>query len=155
MRDALGRHTALDTCSRPSPCSFRGRTLQYVGRVLRAHGDKIDLAVHDYVDALSPVLKAMHGQAPTVIRHTRLRHYFNALTGCVKDLDAQNAGLLRRIRPDLTSEQARCVAVAYRKNGGLKEAVLSNGSDASNQIIDRALISASATCKVSPPVSVS
>lgn len=29
-------------------------------RVRRAHDDKHDLEVHDYVDALSPVLKAMH-----------------------------------------------------------------------------------------------
>ena len=36
--------------------------MQYVGRVLRAHDDKIDLEVHDYVDILSPVLKAMHAK---------------------------------------------------------------------------------------------
>ncbi len=36
--------------------------MQYVGRVLRADDDKIDLEVHDYGDILSPVLKAMHAK---------------------------------------------------------------------------------------------
>lgn len=53
---------ALDTMFLAFPLSFKGRMVQYVGRVLRAHDDKHDLEVHDYVDTLSPVLKAMHAK---------------------------------------------------------------------------------------------
>lgn len=58
---------SLDTLFLAFPLSFKGRVVQYVGRVLRTHADKTDLEVHDYVDTLSPVLKAMHAK--------RLRSY--------------------------------------------------------------------------------
>ena len=53
---------ALDTLFLAFPVSFRVQIVQYVGRVLRAHDAKTDLEVHDYVDILSPVLKAMHAK---------------------------------------------------------------------------------------------
>ena len=53
---------ALDTLFLAFPVSFKGRIVHYVGRVLRTHDDKTDLEVHDYVDSLAAVLKAMHAK---------------------------------------------------------------------------------------------
>ena len=41
-----------------SPVSFKGRLVQYVGRVLRAYPGKQTAEVHDYHDIESPVLAA-------------------------------------------------------------------------------------------------
>ncbi len=40
--------------------AFRGRVVQYVGRLLRAHEDKDRVELHDYVDVRIPVLDRMH-----------------------------------------------------------------------------------------------
>jgi superfamily II DNA or RNA helicase len=42
------------------PIAFRGRLVQYVGRVLRPINGKKRVEVHDYVDTRVPVLSRMH-----------------------------------------------------------------------------------------------
>ncbi len=47
---------ALDTLFLTAPIAFRGRLVQFVGRILRSYPGKIDAEVHDYHDVLTGVL---------------------------------------------------------------------------------------------------
>jgi len=49
----------LDTLFLAAPLSFKGRLVQYAGRVLRAYPGKETAEVHDYHDRETPVLAAM------------------------------------------------------------------------------------------------
>lgn len=51
---------ALDTVFLVFPTKFKGRVVQYVGRVLRPYPSKTSIEVHDYVDASVPVLAYTH-----------------------------------------------------------------------------------------------
>lgn len=46
----------LDTLYLAAPIAFKGRLVQYVGRILRPWPGKATAEVHDYVDELVPVL---------------------------------------------------------------------------------------------------
>ncbi len=50
----------LDTLFLAFPLAFKGRVVQYVGRLLRSHEGKHHVELHDYVDARIPVLDRMH-----------------------------------------------------------------------------------------------
>jgi superfamily II DNA or RNA helicase len=50
----------LDTLFLAFPIAFKGRVVQYVGRLLRIHEGKHHVQLHDYVDIRIPVLNRMH-----------------------------------------------------------------------------------------------
>jgi superfamily II DNA or RNA helicase len=53
---------ALDTVFLVFPMKFKGRVVQYVGRVVRPYPDKTSIEVHDYVDTGVPVLAYTYTQ---------------------------------------------------------------------------------------------
>lgn len=52
----------LDTLFLVFPLAFKGRVVQYVGRLLRSHDAKFHVELHDYVDRRIPVLERMHNK---------------------------------------------------------------------------------------------
>ncbi|MGE5302367.1 MAG: TOTE conflict system archaeo-eukaryotic primase domain-containing protein [Alphaproteobacteria bacterium] len=58
----------VDTLFLAFPLSFKGKLVQYVGRVLRSHEDKSSVRVYDYVDTRVPVLRKMYGKREKTYR---------------------------------------------------------------------------------------
>ena len=52
----------LDTLFMAFPVAYKGKLVQYVGRIMREFPDKADVKVYDYVDAQVPVLRNMYSR---------------------------------------------------------------------------------------------
>ena len=52
---------SLDTLFLAFPLAFKGRVVQYIGRILRTNDTKTDVEVHDYLDP-GPVFRKMHSK---------------------------------------------------------------------------------------------
>jgi len=50
----------LDTLFITMPISFKGKVIQYAGRLHRKHKGKTDVRIYDYVDKNVSVLRRMH-----------------------------------------------------------------------------------------------
>ncbi|MHB8692114.1 MAG: TOTE conflict system archaeo-eukaryotic primase domain-containing protein [Solirubrobacteraceae bacterium] len=71
----------LDTLFLAFPISFKGRLVQYTGRLMRAHEGKATIRVYDYADLRVPVLRAMHARRLTTYKtlgFTREQHTLTA-----------------------------------------------------------------------------
>lgn len=65
----------LDTLFVTFPISYRGKVVQYVGRIMRPCDGKTHVIVHDYLDVAVPVLARMHDKRRAAYRALGLTHH--------------------------------------------------------------------------------
>lgn len=58
----------IDTVFLVGPISYAGLVIQAVGRALRRYPGKIEVVVHDYVDAAVPMLNAQYSRSRVAYR---------------------------------------------------------------------------------------
>jgi superfamily II DNA or RNA helicase len=58
----------VDTLFLAFPLSFKGKLVQYVGRVLRNHEGKSSVRVYDHVDTQVPILRKMYAKRQKTYR---------------------------------------------------------------------------------------
>jgi superfamily II DNA or RNA helicase len=73
----------LDTLFLAMPLSFKGRVIQYAGRLHRSHAEKREIRVYDYLDGGNPLTIAMFRRRSSAYRQMGYR--------MVMDTDAANA----------------------------------------------------------------
>lgn len=64
---------SLDTLFLGMPLSFKGRLIQYAGRLYRTHADKRDVVIYDYLDDNHPVTQAMFRRRAVAYRQMGYR----------------------------------------------------------------------------------
>ena len=64
---------SLDTLFLAMPLSFKGRLIQYAGRLHRTHAEKREIMIYDYLDENHPVTQAMFRRRATAYRQMGYR----------------------------------------------------------------------------------
>jgi superfamily II DNA or RNA helicase len=64
----------LDTLFLTLPVSFKGRIIQYAGRLHRANEGKSEVRIYDYVEPDHPLTAHMHRKRMTAYRELGYRH---------------------------------------------------------------------------------
>ena len=86
----------LDTLFLAMPLSFKGRLIQYAGRLHRAHADKQEIRVYDYLDENHPITLAMFRRRAAAYRQMGYRFA----------VDENIASAALRGQPDLFEQSA-------------------------------------------------
>jgi superfamily II DNA or RNA helicase len=76
----------LDTLFLTFPVSFKGRLVQYTGRLMRAEVGKTTVRVYDYTDTRVPVLRAMHARRLTTYKALGFTHETARAAGSAQPL---------------------------------------------------------------------
>jgi superfamily II DNA or RNA helicase len=96
---------ALDTLVLASPISFKGRLVQYAGRLHRASVGKGDVRIHDYLDASSPVMIKMY---------RKRRRTYETMGYSIKEVAPKGAGLQSMFMDQILSDTTLVQVVAVR-----------------------------------------